>query len=1119
MKAGLSLSMTNWAGLSANSGYFFTNSTIPTGFNFTRASTATQNLNGTVSSYDIDIARLSSNGLRIESQRVNSAQNTTAPSSSNCVVTANAATDPMGGNTANLLTASAGTFAVTNQIVGTASNVGSTTTLYTLSIYVKPGTLSFVQLTATSGVFSTKYANFDLSTATITATSEVYNPKIDTIGNGWYRISVSLFANLTGTSNIYINPIKTTTAVRNASATWAGTETIYYFGAQIEQSTYMSSYIPTTTASVTRSADKLTIGSPNDILSAAQGTMLVEFWPRRHNGSSLAAANSPVIFKLGTSAHAIAVRGDYPTSRLVLLSSGLTNSADMNNLKTVPFDEPSKIALTWGQNNKGTTNRSIAANNTRLGHFKNTTTELYHHCTTLHKVAGNANYSTIQLHYENIYADFSGETNGTATGTLKASIQVGSTITAADATVSLSAGGSATLTFTGLNLTAGTVFYVHTRLAMPAGSKDVIRSAMGYMPIFDNGGFFESSGTVDITATGVPYGATALAALTSGSISAMTLQAGGSGYTNATSDVYAWEKQSNGVIAYKQIGTATNTAGAVTSLTLTDGTPPTGVSAWVEPNIVIVHGGLQTEATRTTLGFAPNAITGIPSQPVRSLWTLGDSITIGSQTGHLTDEYGNNGNFEFAADNRFGLANGGVAGLNVYNLFEVGKTFTRTLGFYATYCTDVLVCLGINDIAWNKTASDTIANLQALQSLISGLGLRVRFATITPRSTSTDNWTTVVNQSTVTINSINYANYQNAVNTAISSGAILSDENGYIDFNALISSGSVFSATPDAVTSDGLHPSDNVGSPSRSGVARSKLNATFYNSFAYLLDTANWLMSVNGEDVVQDNLASLMSGTLTTAVIGGDTVNQIGGWIRKVNLYPTKKTAAQLKTLSTTTNAARTELSKHWGSTLACFGDSITAGQGASTPFPTLLGNYLGRPVLNQGIAGTPMQNTNSAATGLPVPNNGRDRYTSVTGIGKKDLLTIMYGLNDLGYTGSQPGWTLALYINDYQEVLNGLLSSGYTKDSIVLCSPTWIPDDRYNYSANFTGGYRGWHLQFVAAVRQLAVTNGLLYADTYAAIRDNGGTALLNAGTDIHPNDAGHVVIANTIMNATYVK
>ena len=115
---------------------------------------------------------------------------------------------------------------------------------------------------------------FNLTTASVVSTSANFtNGKIESYGNGWYRIS----ATTNGTSGakavgLYL--------VNNAGATTftgTGTSGILIFGAQLEDSAaYATSYIPTLAASATRGADACSKTGISSLIGQTQGTIFVE---------------------------------------------------------------------------------------------------------------------------------------------------------------------------------------------------------------------------------------------------------------------------------------------------------------------------------------------------------------------------------------------------------------------------------------------------------------------------------------------------------------------------------------------------------------------------------------------------------------------------------------------------------------------------------------------------------------------------------------------------------------------------------------------------------------------------------------------------------------------------
>jgi lysophospholipase L1-like esterase len=229
----------------------------------------------------------------------------------------------------------------------------------------------------------------------------------------------------------------------------------------------------------------------------------------------------------------------------------------------------------------------------------------------------------------------------------------------------------------------------------------------------------------------------------------------------------------------------------------------------------------------------------------------------------------------------------------------------------------------------------------------------------------------------------------------------------------------------------------------------------------------------------------------------------------------------QRKWGATWVNALSTQNKLKNRNTFVGFGDSITVGtSGVVTSYNSWMkrvASSMRTVATNKGISGTVLQNSNDAS-GFPRTGNGRDRYIAdLTGANKKDAALILYGFNDLRYTGGGD-MSIANFLSDYQEIITGLLSSGYEASDIFMGSPPWGSDLLYeNGSVGFTGSNRTIHEQYVAGVKLLCQTNGTLYAPVYEYMRDNGGSKLISSD-NIHPNDDGHEVIANAFFDANVI-
>jgi hypothetical protein len=176
-------------------------------------------------------------------------------------VTADAVIAPSGAVSADKLTEDATT--ASHYVIGNSISITSGLT-YVLSAYVKSAENSKAGLWVTGSYFppAGRHAWFDLSSGTVGGAQSGVTASIISVGGGWYRCQISVVATGTGSSNfggLYLTQ-------GGYGDSYAGTNGngVYVWGAQLEQATFASSYIPTTTASVTRAVDNLKyIGSSN----------------------------------------------------------------------------------------------------------------------------------------------------------------------------------------------------------------------------------------------------------------------------------------------------------------------------------------------------------------------------------------------------------------------------------------------------------------------------------------------------------------------------------------------------------------------------------------------------------------------------------------------------------------------------------------------------------------------------------------------------------------------------------------------------------------------------------------------------------------------------------------
>jgi hypothetical protein len=231
---------------------------------FTRASSGTYvGSDGLLQTAAVDTPRFDHNpttgeslGLLVEEARTNLSLYSEDFSNAywtktDCTITANDSTAPDGTTTADLWTniLSAGG-AINNSITKDA-----TTRTYTVTMWVK-GTVSLFTFTLDFGGTANRgRAQFNLAANTVIGITNTGNftgtsASITAYPGGWARLTMT-----TTTS--------TGTTIRFRPFFGTGGESVYIWGAQVEEGAFATSYIPTVAATVTRAADVASITGSN----------------------------------------------------------------------------------------------------------------------------------------------------------------------------------------------------------------------------------------------------------------------------------------------------------------------------------------------------------------------------------------------------------------------------------------------------------------------------------------------------------------------------------------------------------------------------------------------------------------------------------------------------------------------------------------------------------------------------------------------------------------------------------------------------------------------------------------------------------------------------------------
>jgi len=245
---------------------------------FTRASSGTYfDATGTLQTattdaarFDYDPSTLAARGFLVEEQRTNlilqSEDITTTWTNSNSTDAANTATAPSGALTADtLIPNNAATDGLIRQDLSSLAD----STTYTFSVFLKTAGLTSIGIQ-----FYNKANTFhgskilDTSTGTLSGSDTVGVSSVVTCSNGWYRLIFTGLGSATGATTPNVRIVCTSTG--------NGTSGVYIWGAQLEAGAFPTSYIATTTASATRSADVASVNTLSPWYNASEGTIYAE---------------------------------------------------------------------------------------------------------------------------------------------------------------------------------------------------------------------------------------------------------------------------------------------------------------------------------------------------------------------------------------------------------------------------------------------------------------------------------------------------------------------------------------------------------------------------------------------------------------------------------------------------------------------------------------------------------------------------------------------------------------------------------------------------------------------------------------------------------------------------
>jgi hypothetical protein len=245
----------------------------------------------------------------------------------NGVISSNFTTSPDGYTSADKYIVNSG--AASNSPIIRMISFAATTT-YTFSLFVKKAdydTASIRISTSETGVIAN---TFDLSSGTATAN------QIESYGNGWYRVWVSLTTAATVTSGQI-------QLIRDAQIR-DGVAGIFIWGAQVEAGAYATSYIPTVNASVTRNEDSAVKTGISSLIGQTEGTLFFEVDAIR------TGINQNIELSDGTTSNRINLRlTSLNNFQLVILQLGI-NIFSQTSVATFSQGQKIKIAAAYKSN-------------------------------------------------------------------------------------------------------------------------------------------------------------------------------------------------------------------------------------------------------------------------------------------------------------------------------------------------------------------------------------------------------------------------------------------------------------------------------------------------------------------------------------------------------------------------------------------------------------------------------------------------------------------------------------------------------------------------------------------------------------------------------------------------
>jgi len=237
---------------------------------------------------------------------------------------------------------------------------------YCISVFAKAAERGFVQINRSGG---DSLANFNVrdgvvnSVTTTDASFTVLSADAVPVGNGWYRCYVAFDwddTSIDSTLRLYFSDDDDFGVNSSPSYQGDGFSGIYIWGAQVEEGSFPTSYIPTSGSQVTRVADSASITGENfsEWYRQDEGSFFVEMEGISDNYNSSNGTYS--LLKVGPDPDSVARFIGF--SQLYTLGARNSQSADVVSLASSTGNTEGKGALSYTFGPSGTLSGSVNGN-------------------------------------------------------------------------------------------------------------------------------------------------------------------------------------------------------------------------------------------------------------------------------------------------------------------------------------------------------------------------------------------------------------------------------------------------------------------------------------------------------------------------------------------------------------------------------------------------------------------------------------------------------------------------------------------------------------------------------------------------------------------------------------